>query len=180
MNQVGNVFWLLILDEKLKELQIQKEALERDVENAIQHLRHMNEIEKQAKEVNQYSRTQDLQEELEQKIQSIEKIEQETSQLRTKMEDNRTKIQSFYEAFVNLKTDILEMKTEKLIWLRILLSSLPKLAVMVVIFLFSGQQGEDAFPDFPAGFRHLHNAHDPFYVAAGKACPYHFTTFRGS
>lgn len=112
MNQVGNVFWLLILDEKLKELQIQKEALERDVENAIQHLRHMNEIEKQAKEVNQYSRTQDLQEELEQKIQSIEKIEQETSQLRTKMEDNRTKIQGFYEAFVNLKTDILEMKTE--------------------------------------------------------------------
>ena len=82
---MGNVFWLLILDEKLKELQIQKEALERDVENAIRHLRHMNEIEKQAKEVNQYSRTQDLQEELEQKIQSIEKIEQETSQLRTKM-----------------------------------------------------------------------------------------------
>ena len=36
----------------------------------------------------------------------------------------------------------MEMKTEKLIWLRILLSSLPMLAVMVVIFLFSGQQGE--------------------------------------
>ena len=112
MNQVRNVCWLWIVDEKLKELQIQKGALEKDVENAIQHLRHMNEIEKQAKEVNQYSRTQDLQEELEQKIQSIEKIEQETSQLRTKMEDNRTKIQSFYEAFVNLKTEILEIKAE--------------------------------------------------------------------
>ena len=46
--------------------------------------------------------------------------------------------------------------------------------------LLPGQQGEDVFPDFPAGFRHLHNAHDPFHVAAGEACPYHFTTFRGS
>ena len=31
--------------------------------------------------------------------------------------------------------------------------------------LFPGQQGEDAFPDFPAVFGLLHNAHDPFHVA---------------
>ena len=47
-------------------------------------------------------------------------------------------------------------------------------------FLLPGQQGKDAFPDFLAIFRLLHNARDPFYVAAGEACPYHFTTFRGS
>ena len=86
--------------------------MEKDIDNAILHLRHMNEIEKQAKEVNQYSRTQDLQAELEQKIQLIDNIEQETSQLREKMENNRAKIQRFYEAFVNLKTEILEVKTE--------------------------------------------------------------------
>ena len=47
-------------------------------------------------------------------------------------------------------------------------------------FLLPGQQGEDAFPDFLALFQILHNVRDPFYVAAGKDGPYHFTTFRGS
>lgn len=101
-----------IVGKKLKELQIQKEVLEKDVDNAIKYLQHMNEIEKQAKEVNQYSSTQDCQKQLEQTLQSIEKIEQETSRLRAKMEESRAKIQSFYEAFVNLKKEILETDNE--------------------------------------------------------------------
>ena len=73
----------------------------------------MNEIEKRSKEVNEYSSSQDLQKQLEQTTQSIERIEQETKQLRAKMEDNRTKIMNIYTAFTKLKDEIFEVKMEE-------------------------------------------------------------------
>ena len=103
----------LIVDEKLQQLYSQKEILEREVDSSVNYLRQMNEIEKRSKEVNEYSSSQDLQKQLEQTTQSIERIEQETKQLRAKMEDNRTKIMNIYTAFTKLKNEIFEVKMEE-------------------------------------------------------------------
>lgn len=43
-------------------------------------------------------------------------------------------------------------------------------------FCFRGGRAKMLFQIFGL----LHNAHDPFYVAAGNGRPHHFTTYRGS
>ena len=115
---------MLILGTHIEELMTEKVQLEKNIEMALNHLKEMNELEKQAIGVNKYSSREELQKyflfliiimdrSIDDTQVQISRIDEQISALRKKMDEDSKKLYSIYEAFVKVKNEILGIEVEK-------------------------------------------------------------------